>query len=84
VKDVTLNVRLFSCPSYYTTPFEQVKIEDLSLICSRIGERSVGLYDLGLAPQARKPFSQPLTFPNQGNAINWRFWVDVRRVVAQI
>lgn len=84
VRDVTLNIRLFSCPSYYTTPFEQVRIEELSLICSKIGERSLGLYDLGLKPQENAPFSQPLTFANQGNAINWRYWIEVTRVVAQI
>ena len=83
VKDVALMVQLYSCPSYFTTPVPAVKFEDLSLICSRIGERSVGLYDLDLPPQAEKRFSEPVTFPNQGEAINWRFWVAVARVVAQ-
>jgi hypothetical protein len=83
VRDVTLNVRLYSCPPYYTTPINEVKSEELSLICSKIGERSVGLYDLNLPPDQEKQFSQPLTFPNQGNALNWRFWVDVARVVAK-
>jgi hypothetical protein len=84
VKDVTFNVRLYSCPSYYTAPFNEVKFEELSSICSKIGERSVGLYDLKLAPGSTKQFSQALTFANQGNARNWRFWVDVTRVVAQL
>jgi hypothetical protein len=83
VKDVALRVQLYSCPSYFTTPIAAVKYEDLSLICSRIGERSVGLYDLDLPPLGTKKFSEPLTFPNQGEAINWRFWVEVARVVAQ-
>ena len=83
VKDVTLNVRLYSCPSYYTTPFGEVKAEDLALICSKIGERSLSLYDLNIPPEGMKPFEQPFTFANQGNAINWRFWVEVRQVVAQ-
>jgi hypothetical protein len=83
VKDVALRVRLYSCPPYFTTPMEAVKYEDLSLICSRIGERSVGLYDLDLPAQGMKNFTQPVTFPNQGEAINWRFWVEVARVVAQ-
>jgi hypothetical protein len=83
VKEVALRVQLYSCPSYFTTPVSAVKFEDLSLICSRIGERSVGLYDLDLQPQAEKKFSEPVTFPNQGEAINWRFWVAVARVVAQ-
>jgi hypothetical protein len=84
VKDVTLNVRLYSCPSYFTVPVNEVKFEDLSLICSKIGDRSLGLYDLRLAPKAAKQFSQPFKFANQGNAINWRYWVDVTRVVAQL
>jgi hypothetical protein len=83
VKEVALKVQLYSCPPYFTTPVSAVKFEDLSLICSRIGERSVGLYDLDLPPQAQKNFSEPVTFPNQGEAINWRFWVAVARVVAQ-
>jgi hypothetical protein len=83
VKEVALKVQLYSCPSYFTTPVPAVKFEDLSLICSRIGERSVGLYDLDLPPQAQKKFSEPVTFPNQGEAINWRFWAAVARVVAQ-
>jgi hypothetical protein len=83
VKDVALKVQLYSCPSYFTTPVAAVKFEDLSLICSRIGERSVGLYGLDLPPQAEKKFSEPVSFPNQGEAINWRFWVAVARVVAQ-
>lgn len=83
VKDVALRVLLYSCPSYFTTPVAAVKFEELSLICSRIGERSVGVYDLDLPPQGAKKFSEPVTFPNQGEAINWRFWVEVTRVVAQ-
>ena len=83
VKEVALRVQLYSCPSYFTTPVSAVKFEDLSLICSRIGERSVGLYDLDLPLQGGKNFSEPVTFPNQGEAINWRFWVAVARVVAQ-
>ncbi len=84
IKDVALNVRLYSCPSYYSAPVSEVKYEELSLICSKIGERSLGLYDLGLAPGAAKPFGQDFRFVNQGNALNWRYWVEVTRVVAQI
>jgi hypothetical protein len=83
VKDVMLTVRLYSCPNYYTTPFEEVKAEELALICSKIGERSLGLYDLNIPPEGVKPYAQPFTFANQGNAINWRYWVEVTRVVVQ-
>jgi hypothetical protein len=62
----------------------EVKYEDLSLICSKIGERSLGLYDLKLDPGAAKSFTQDFRFLNQGNALNWRYWVEVTRVVAQI
>jgi hypothetical protein len=84
VKDVILTVRLYSCPSYYTASHNESKIEELSLICSKVGERSLGLYDLQIPPQGGKPFSQSFAFANQGNAINWRYWVDVTRVVAQL
>ena len=84
VRDVILNVRLYSCPSYYSTPVNEVKYEELSLICSKIGERSLGLYELELSPSAAKPFAQDFRFVNQGNALNWRYWVEVTRVVAQI
>jgi hypothetical protein len=84
VKDVILTVRLFSCPSYYTVPHSDSKAEELSLICSKVAERSLGLYDLQIAPRGSKGFSQPFAFANQGKAINWRFWVDVTRVVAQL
>jgi hypothetical protein len=84
LKDVILSVRLYSCPTYYTTPVSEVKAEDLSLICSKIGERSLGLYELALAPEQAKAFSQPFSFLNQGNAVNWRYWVEVSRVVAAI
>lgn len=84
VRDVILNVRLYSCPSYYSTPVNEVKYEELSLICSKIGERSLGLYDLELPPGTAKAFAQDFQFLNQGNAVNWRYWVEVTRVVAQI
>lgn len=84
IRDVILNVRLYSCPSYYSTPLNEVKYEELSMICSRIGERSLGLYELKLAAGAAKPFSQDFRFLSQGNAVNWRYWVEVTRVVAQI
>lgn len=84
IRDVILNVMLYSCPSYYSTPLNEVKYEELSLICSKIGERSLGLYDLKLAAGAAKPFSQDFRFLSQGNAVNWRYWVEVTRVVAQI
>jgi hypothetical protein len=84
VKDVVLTVRLYSCPSYYNAPPSESKIEELSLICSKVGESSLGLYELQSPPQGSKGFSQPFAFANQGKAINWRFWVDVTRVVAQL
>jgi hypothetical protein len=84
VKDVSLNVRLFSCPSYYTLSHSESKIEELALVCSKVGERSLGLYDLELAQQEAKRFSQSFSFANQGKALNWRFWVDVTRVVARL
>ena len=84
VRDVSLKVRLFSCPSYFTASLDEVKVEELVSVCTRIGETSVGLYDLAVPPGATAPFTRTVTFRNQGRADNWRFWVDVTRVVAQI
>ncbi len=84
VKDVALQVRLYSCPSYFATPIDKVKLEELSSVCSRIGESSLGLYDLAVAPGTTKPFASLVIFRNQGKADNWRFWIDVTRVVAQV
>ena len=84
VKDVGLQVRLFSCPSYFTTPIGEVKVEELVSVCSRVGEASLGLYDLAAAAGASVPFSTTVIFRNQGRADNRRFWVDVTRVVAQL
>ncbi|MDP9137731.1 MAG: hypothetical protein M3N38_06095 [Pseudomonadota bacterium] len=84
VKDVSLQVRLFSCPSYFTTSLDAVRVEQLSSVCTRIGETSVGLYDLAVPPGKTAPFTRTVLFRNQGRADNWRFWVEVTRVVAQI
>ena len=77
-------MRLYSCPPYFDTPVEEVKLDELSSVCSRIGSSSVGLYGLAVRPGMTVPFATTVIFRNQGRADNWRFWVDVTRVVAQI
>ena len=84
VRDVGLQIQLYSCPSYFTTPMGEVKAEELASVCSRVGQSSLGLYDLAAAPGASVSFSTTVIFRNQGRADNWRFWVDVTRVVAQL
>ena len=84
VKDLTLLVRLFSCPSYFTAPNEETQIDELELKCTTNGERTVGLYGLKLPPGGTKPFTQQITFIDQREPVNWRYWVDVDRVVADV
>lgn len=84
LKDLTLRVRLFSCPSYFTTPNEAVQSDDVELKCTTNGERTVGLYNLKLAPGAEQAFSQPITFIDQRDPVNWRYTVDVDRAVADV
>jgi len=84
VKDVTLRVRLYSCPSYFTTPNNALQVDELRLRCTTNGERSVGIYDVDVPAGGSKPFSQQITFIDQREPVNWRYTVDVERVVAAV
>ncbi|HKQ95853.1 MAG TPA: hypothetical protein VJS40_09630 [Aestuariivirgaceae bacterium] len=84
LKDLTLRVRLYSCPSYFTPSNNEAPVEDIRLKCTTNGERSVGLYDLDLPSGAAKDFSTQVTFVDQRDPVNWRFTVDVERAVAEV
>lgn len=84
LKDLTLRVRLYSCPSYFTPSNNEAAVEDIRLRCTTNGERSVGLYDLDLPAGAAEAFSKQITFVDQREPVNWRFTVDVERAVAEV
>jgi hypothetical protein len=52
--------------------------------CSQVGLRTVGLETINLATGASTTVEQVITFPNQTEATNPRFWVDVQTVTAQV
>jgi hypothetical protein len=82
VSGVVLRVRLYSCPEFLSTPQDDMNPSTLSASCSQVGQRTVGLETIGLAPGAAQTIEQEITFPNQTEATNSRFWVDVQTVTA--
>lgn len=84
VKDMIIKVRLFSCPSFFSTPIDEVVIDELERRCALIGERNTGFYAIGLAPGATQTLSEAIEFDNQPEPRNWRYWAEVTRVDAVI
>lgn len=84
VRDLYIRVRLFSCPSFFQTPAEEVVVDQLERRCALIGDRNVGFYDLRIDPGSSRPISDTITFDNQPEPRNWRYWADVARVDALI
>ncbi len=82
VKDLFLRVRLYDCPVFFTTPAAEAKLSELSRECSLTGQRTLGLYDVKIAPGATHDFSEAVEFNDQVEPRNWRFWVDVSNVSA--
>lgn len=84
VQDLSLLVRLYDCPVFFTTPSEQTQIAQLSRECSLSGQRTLGLYGVKIAPGATHSFSEPVEFNDQIEPRNWRFWVEVSGVSAVV
>ena len=82
IQDIYLRIRLFDCPQFYTTVQAESKPDELSRTCSRIGERSLGLYAVGIAPGDSKSFEDTLSFNDQTEPRNWRYSIAVDRVNA--
>ncbi len=82
IDTVMLQVRLFSCPDFFDTPQQDVTPTLLAGNCTRIGTRSLGLNALDLKPGASLDAEQPITFPNQPEPRNPRYWIDVQTVTA--
>ncbi len=83
-EDLSMRVRLFDCPVYFTTPIDQVQISRLTSECSMVGQRTVGLYGVKLAPGLTHAFTETIEFVDQIEPRNWRFWVDVTGVTASV
>ena len=60
------------------------ELAELTVKCNKIGDRRIGLYDTGLLPGARQAFSESLTFDNQPQPGNWRYWIDTVSATAKI
>ena len=84
VRDLYIRLRLFSCPSFFETPASEVVIDQLERRCALIGERTAGFYGLGIQPGSSGSISDAVTFDNQPEPRNWRYWADVSRVDAVI
>ena len=82
LRSVTFRLRLFSCPAYFTTPPEAVTAALLNASCTPLGERSVSVYDLDLAPGASRPFAETVRFAAGVAPSNWRYWADIINVTA--
>ncbi len=81
-QDVFLRIRLFDCPSFFTTGQANAALDELNRTCSRIGERNLGLYGLGISPGGAKAFTDSVNFNDQTEPRNWRYWITVDRVNA--
>ncbi len=80
VQDLILKVRLFNCPSFFDTPQAKVTQKQLTTQCSRIGQRSLGLYGLKIAPESEAELAETVRFNDQIEPRNWRYLVQVERV----
>ena len=83
-EDLSMRVRLFDCPVFFNTPIDEVQISRLTSECSLVGQRTLGLYAVKVAPGATHAFSEAIEFIDQIEPRNWRFWVDVTGVTASV
>ncbi len=81
-RDINLLVRLFSCPTVYTTAQADATLETLRVSCTQSAQRTVGLTDFNLAPGSARSVEQPLSFNNRNETRNPRYWIEVQRVTA--
>jgi hypothetical protein len=82
-RDVGLRVQLYSCPPFFATPQAEVTLEALRAACSRVGQRTVGLEKISLAPGESHDDERIINFPNQLVASNPRYWIEVQTVTAE-
>jgi hypothetical protein len=81
-RDMTLLVRLFSCPPFFATEQADATLEVLRVSCVQTSQRTVGLTDINLAPGGAGAVERVLRFSNQNETRNPRYWIEVQRVTA--
>ena len=74
-------LRLFSCPEFIIGDLD---LSTLEVRCNTIGDRRVALYNLAVEPGGSSSFAETVTFDNQPNPGNWRYWVETISVTAKI
>jgi len=82
VGSLTLRVILYSCPTFYDVAQADVDPDKLTANCTVIGTRSVGLDPLLLKPADTYEVNQVVSFPNQPEPRNPRYWIEVQTVTA--
>jgi hypothetical protein len=80
--DITLRLRLFSCPAFFDTPQVDVTPRILDANCSMIGSRSIGLNGVNLQPGKRLEETRTVRFADQPEPRNPRYWLSVQSVAA--
>ncbi len=82
VGGLTMRITLYSCPVFYTEAQADVDPVKLTANCAVIGTRTVGFDSLGLKPAETYVGEQVITFPNQPEPRNPRYWIEVQSVTA--
>lgn len=83
VTNVTLQVTLYSCPVFYDVVQADIDPGKLNANCTVIGTRTVGFDPLDLKPAESYQGQQIITFPNQPEPRNPRYWITVQTVTAK-
>ena len=81
LRDAVFRIRLFSCPDFITGDQE---LDTLAVKCNTIGDRRVALYELNLPPGQSKAFDETVTFDNQPQPGNWRYWAETISATARL
>ena len=82
VGSLSLRATLYSCPVFYDVPQEDVDPGKLDANCTVIGRRTVGFNPLRIDPGDTVRAEQVVTFPNQPDPRNPRYWIEVQTVTA--
>ena len=82
VGSLSLRVTLYSCPVFYDVPQADVDPGKLDANCTVIGKRTVGFDPIRIKPGDTLQGEQIVTFPNQPDPRNPRYWIEVQTVAA--
>lgn len=83
VTSLTLQVTLYSCPVFYDVVQADIDPGKLDANCTVIGTRTVGFDPIQLKPGGDYQGEQIVTFPNQPEPRNPRYWIRVQTVTAK-